>query len=226
MFCGVFTERGNLFWNYCQRKSQQKSDRNATAGEFEFTARELAHCCLTNKTMKLRFPIEQISKLAGRYEDLAGERDRALVEQITKEVFPAYRRNGYLTKRGFLTVCAWKTPRSKPHCESNDSDLIKEVSAIALTTKSERLKIQAWTLLAGVKWPTASVFLHFAFPQSYPILDFRALWSLKTDVPAQYSFPFWLEYAEFCRSLAKTAGVDMRVLDKALWTYSRLHQPR
>jgi len=77
----------------------------------------------------------------------------------------------------------FKTPRSKPPCESNEADIIADASALALTTKSERLKLQVWTLLAGVKWPTASVFLHFAFPQSYPILDFRALWSLETDVP-------------------------------------------
>lgn len=114
--------------------------------------------------MNLRFPIDQISALAERYEGLAGERDRRLGEQITKEVFPAYLRDGHLSRQGFLTVCAWKTPRSKPHCESNDARTIQEVSALALTTKSERLKIQVWTLLAGVKWPTASVFLHFAFP--------------------------------------------------------------
>jgi hypothetical protein len=125
--------------------------------------------------MELRFPIEQLSNLADQYDRLISERDRRLEEQITKEVFPAYRRDGYLTREGFLTVCAWKTPRSKPHCESNDALTIQEVSALALTTKSERLKIQVWTLLAGVKWPTASVFLHFAFPDSYPILDFRAL---------------------------------------------------
>jgi hypothetical protein len=177
-------------------------------------------------SMKLRFPIEQLSSLADQYGDIAGERDRRLGEQVTNEVFPAYLRDGHLTKEGFLIVCAWKTPRCKPHCESNDAAMIKEVSALALTTQSERLKIQVWTLLAGVKWPTASVFLHFAFPHRYPILDFRALWSLETKVPAQYNFRFWLEYARFCRSLSIETGFNMRVVDKALWTYSKLHQPR
>jgi hypothetical protein len=79
-------------------------------------------------------------------------------------------------------------------------------------------------LLTGVKWPTASVFLHFALPDCYPILDFRALWSLKTEVPAQYSFRFWSSYADFCRKLLAQAGVSMRVLDQALWKYSEIHQ--
>ncbi|HQL94014.1 MAG TPA: hypothetical protein PL005_05005, partial [Candidatus Hydrogenedentes bacterium] len=81
------------------------------------------------------------------------------------------------------------------------------------------------TLLAGVSWPTASVFLHFAFPEKYPILDFRALWSLNIDPPPkQYTFPFWKEYADFCRNLSGEAGVSLRTLDKALWMYSKRYQ--
>jgi len=176
--------------------------------------------------MELRFPQSDIRKLAARFDDEEGERDRRLTKKITEEVFPSYARNGFLTKRQFVTVCEWKTPRSRPRCESNDEGLIGEVSALARTTKSERLRIQVWTLLSGVKWPTASVFLHFAFPDRYPILDFRALWALKTLVPAQYTFPFWSDYAKFCRSLAAKAHVTMRVLDKALWKYSAIHQRR
>ena len=176
--------------------------------------------------MELRFPQSQIRDLAARYEAEMGDRDRRLTEAITREVFPSYARNGFLTKDEFLTVCAWKTPRSRPRCESNDEGLIREVSALARTTESERLRIQVWTLLAGVKWPTASVFLHFAFPNRYPILDFRALWSLRTEVPAQYSFPFWMEYTEFCRALARREHVTMRILDQALWKYSELNQRR
>ncbi|HEY3855652.1 MAG TPA: hypothetical protein VGO67_14780 [Verrucomicrobiae bacterium] len=174
--------------------------------------------------MKLRFPMERIVELANHYDRVTGERDRLLADRITHEIFPAYIRGGYLTRQGFLTVCAWKTPRSKPHCESNESALIKEISALALDTNSECMRIQAWTLLAGVKWPTASVFLHFAFHNRYPILDYRALWSLQEEVPSQYTFPFWEDYVEFCRSLRRKAGVTMRVLDKALWTYSYLKQ--
>src|SRR5690242_19688777 len=107
--------------------------------------------------MELRFPIEDIPKFAQQYHGVISERDRRLEEKISNEVFPAYLRDGHLTKDGFLTVCSWKTPRSKPHCESNEADIIKDASALALTTESERLKLQVWTLLAGVKWPTASV---------------------------------------------------------------------
>jgi len=174
--------------------------------------------------MELRFPQSQIRPLAARYDAEQGDRDRRLTKAITQDVFPSYRNKGYLKKEEFLTVCAWKTPRSKPRCESNDPTSIKEISALVLKTESEYLRIQAWTLLAGVKWPTASVFLHFAFPNKYPILDFRALWSLKTDVPGQYTFSFWEEYTAFCRALARQANVTMRILDNALWKYSEINQ--
>ena len=176
--------------------------------------------------MELRFPQSEIRNLATRYVKEMSNTDRHLTEMVTQDIFPSYTRNGFLTKKEFLTVCAWKTPRSKPRCESNEEDLIREVSALAISTESERLRIQIWTLLAGVKWPTASVFLHFAFQDQYPILDFRALWSLKTEVPAQYTFPFWSAYTDFCRTLARKAKVSMRTLDQALWKYSEIHQRR
>jgi thermostable 8-oxoguanine DNA glycosylase len=174
--------------------------------------------------MELLFNISDTKGLAAQYPDKAGDRDKTLSKEIIEEVFPAYEQRGYLTKKEFLKVCDWKTPRTKPRCERNDEDFIRVISSLVKTTKSERLRIQAWTLLEGVGWPTASVFLHFAFPDKYPILDFRALWSLSTEVPKQYTFQFWQKYSEFCRELACKAGVTMRELDQALWVYSKLNQ--
>jgi len=174
--------------------------------------------------VKLRFSTAKIERLAREYESNLGKRDRRLTHAITRSVFPSYEANGSLTKEEFLTVCSWKTPRTKSRCESNDEQLINEVSKVARTTDSERLRIQIWTLLFGVGWPTASVFLHFAFPNQYPILDIRALWSLREEVPSQYDFAFWWDYTTFCRSLAEDAGVSMRVLDQALWQYSKMHE--
>ena len=173
--------------------------------------------------VELRFPIAEIRELSDRYVAELRERDRRLTDAITQQVFPSYAQNGYLTRDEFLTVCAWKTPRSQPRCASNDAAFVREISSLARTTQSEQMRIQLWTLLAGVKWPTASVFLHFAFPDRYPILDYRALWSLRvTGVP--YTFALGQEYTEFCCALARRAGVSMRVLDQALWKYSELHQ--
>jgi hypothetical protein len=69
------------------------------------------------------------------------------------------------------------------------------------------------------------VLLHFGHTDPYPILDFRALWSLGVDVPTDaygfYDFPLWRAYTNFCRDLADACGVPMRELDRALWRYSK-----
>ena len=93
-----------------------------------------------------------------------------------------------------------------------------------MATEDERARIQSLTLLDGVSWPTASVILYLFHRDPYPILDFRALWSLSLDVPVQYRFDFWLPYVRCCRDLAQRANVDMRTLDRALWQYSKENQ--
>ena len=145
--------------------------------------------------------------------------------EVETKIAPQVRSRGYFLKGEFQTLCRWKTPRSKPLIESNPDDFIIEVTQTSLSTKSERLRIEVLTLLNGVSWPTASVILHFAHHDPYPILDFRALWSLGVDVEKiDYDFEFWWAYTQFCRQLAREANVTMRVLDRALWKYSDENQ--
>ncbi len=166
---------------------------------------------------KLRFPATQLSQWAARNTDTSYLR-------LLNIIGPAASSRGYMERDEFLELCAWKSPRTKSRCESNSTNYIKEVTAVALSAKSEQLRIQAPTLLFGVNWPTASVILHFCSKDCYPILDFRALWSLSTDTPPHYTFEFWWAYTEFCRILAKSHSLTMRELDKALWLYSKSNQ--
>jgi hypothetical protein len=75
-----------------------------------------------------------------------------------------------------------------------------------------------------VQWPTASVILHFFHRDPYPIIDFRALWTVSMEVPGQYNFEFWWQYVVFCRDLATKSSLNMRMLDLALWQYSKENQ--
>jgi hypothetical protein len=162
-----------------------------------------------------RFPEKRIEYWADRYE---------YTEEAVEQLTPAIQRRGYLTEEEFLTVCRWKTPRSQPRCRTNSPEFIHEVTKCALGTPDERLRIEVLTLLNGVRWPTASVILHFFHQDPYPILDFRALWSLGFDAPDQYDFEFWQEYTSFCRGLSERRGISMRTLDKALWQFSKEKQ--
>lgn len=176
----------------------------------------------------LRFPVSQVPEWAARYDSwlerkpVVSRDERALVRKIG----PAVQKRGYFTKREFLVLCRWKSPRRIRWCKVNSEDYIKAVTSAALSNSNERFRIEALTLLTGVLWPTASVMLHFGSKTPYPILDFRALWSLKQEVPKQYDFQFWDSYVACCRDLAKKAKTGMRELDKALWQYSRERQPK
>lgn len=99
------------------------------------------------------------------------------------------------------------------------------MTRVALSTPDERLRIEILTLLSGVSWPSASVLLHFGHNDPYPILDFRALWSLGIDSrKVIYNFDLWWAYTSFHRELADEAGVSMQELDLALWQYSMENQ--
>ena len=168
---------------------------------------------------KLRCPASQLGELAQRYQDVFEEFNPFHLKAEIDE-------RGCLTKSDLRTVIRWKSPRNVRHVDKNSDDYIQEISGIALTARSERTRIEVLTLLDGVQWPTASVVLHFLHKDPYPILDFRALWSLSMPVPSQYTFRFWWEYVEYCRTLATREHLDMRQLDRALWQYSKENQKR
>jgi hypothetical protein len=166
---------------------------------------------------RLRFPLSSVARWAARFSDTS----EAFIE---KDVAPAARRQGYLTREQFLRIAEWKTVRSRPLCQRNEDAYVREVTRAALASTNERFKIHALRLLEGVEWPTASVILHFCDKAPYPILDVRALWSVGLDASPTHSFALWIAYAEYLRGVAGQAGVSMRTLDKALWQYSKEKQ--
>jgi hypothetical protein len=167
---------------------------------------------------RLRFPLEQISDWAADYE-YDGSDARFLTE-----VRPAVRRRGYLTTAEFRDICYWKTPRSQSRCRLNAADEIRTITQAALATPDEPLKMDLLRLLHGVDWPTASTILHFCDRRAFPILDYRALWSLGFPRPPHYTMPFWLGYVRYVRELVRRSGQPMRTVDRALWQYSKARQ--
>jgi hypothetical protein len=118
-------------------------------------------------------------------------------------------------------VCAWKTVRSRPKVTANAETAIVDATGRALAAGDEATRIASLLELDGVGVPTASTLLYFAFPDDYPILDIRALESLGVKPRSQYPINFWLAYLDACRELASSAGVSLRMLDRALWQHSK-----
>jgi hypothetical protein len=162
---------------------------------------------------RLQFPIDQVEAIAARFEFDSDDHVEA--------AGAAARRRGYYTKPELVLVCEWKTARSRSRVAQNTDAFVEGITRAAFATEDDSERMAALCALRGVSAPTASVLLHFAFPDRYPILDWRALESLGQPEQAGYPLEYWLEYVRTCRELAAQAGVTMRVLDKALWQHSR-----
>jgi hypothetical protein len=162
----------------------------------------------------LQFPIERVPEYAARFPSDDG--DEALL------IGANARKRGHYTLEEFRKVCRWKSPRSAPLVARNSAEEVVSSTAVALSeTSSERERIDALRSLRGVGWPTASVLLHLADPDRYPILDKRVVHALGGGAPSAYSFRFWEAFVGAWRQLAKQAGVDGRTFDQALWQWSK-----
>jgi hypothetical protein len=162
---------------------------------------------------KLQFEIREVASIAARFPG-AGDAEALAIGR-------AVRVRGYYTRAEFRTVCRWKTPRSGPLVVTNTAPQVKRATAIALADGTdERERMRALRELRGVNWATASVILHLADPDRYPILDVRALDALGIRGRTSYGYEFWVQYVEAFRELVIEAEVDGRTLDRALWQWS------
>jgi hypothetical protein len=164
----------------------------------------------------LRIPNSQLRHYQSRYGYPADNELMSLRRSVAQQ--------GYLTQDQLHAICLWKSKRRAALARTNSDSLIKELTSFSFSAEEEESRIGSLTLLAGVKFPTASVILHFFVDRTYPILDIRAIWSLGIDQPSQYTFQFWKDYVHICRSLASENSMSVRDFDMALWQYSREHQ--
>ena len=169
----------------------------------------------------MKLPANEIIKYARQYDFDFADTSDAVTEKELKNWFKLHR---FLSKEKFIKLGLWKSKRPKKQYESNDDLTIREITEFCLQTKSEKARIECLTVLKGASYPVASVILHFACPDKYPILDFRAIWSLGLEQPKQYDFDFWQKYTSLIRKIAKQNNLKIRTVDKALWKYSKIHQ--
>jgi hypothetical protein len=109
----------------------------------------------------LKFHVDEIESVAGRYQYLISETDLiALKEKVVQR--------GHLTKNELALVAYWKSPRSSKHARKNSEDFVFEITRFVFGTDCERARIESLTLLDGVSWPTASVILHLFHKDPYP----------------------------------------------------------
>lgn len=167
----------------------------------------------------------KIKEYVGKYDERYQGTSDELVEN---EVKAWLENNRFLDRERFIKLGMWKSPRPKRHYEANDERKVKEITMSSFQTENEFQRLESLLGmnggLKGVSYPVASVILHFAFPDRYSILDFRALWSLGWEQPTDYSFAFWQKYCQEIKRISDGTGQSLRTVDKALWEYSKRNQ--
>jgi hypothetical protein len=143
----------------------------------------------------------------------------------------AARRRGFVSRAEFLAMCRWKSPRAQHHYLRNGPARIREASRRALTTRSERQRIEALLVLHGVSVPVASAILTLLDPERYGVLDIRA-WQMLYAVrgvdanPAGRGFTVaqWIRYVETLRRLARRLDASARAVEYTLFLCHRKRQ--
>jgi hypothetical protein len=158
---------------------------------------------------------------AHKYEESCNPQDKTEEERLKKN----FKGQRYLTQRNLYDILIWKSPRIKHYARENKPSKITEITRNSFAEEDEKCRIESLLGqkggLRGVGYPVASVILHFAFPDKYPIMDFRVIRSLKMNQPPSYKFAFWENYCKTIRCLSKKYGLSIRMIDKALWKFDK-----
>lgn len=149
---------------------------------------------------------------------------------LVKE-FREVKKRGWLTKNDLVKVCYWKSPRAIHYINSNSPKAIKETTALALSSRNEKVKISLLTTLNGVSVPMASSLLTLVNPQRYGVMDIR-VWELlyrhgivTTNAKASgFKHEEWLQLLDVLRYFSKKLNVSARDVERTLFLIHKKQQ--
>jgi hypothetical protein len=163
-------------------------------------------------TFKLQFDPKDIARYAGQY---------AYAEDTNALDAGARIQRGECTRSNLETIFEWKTKgRGRSRVARNSDGEIADALRLAVSAKTNRAAMAVLIGLHGVDVPVASAILTAIDPKRYTVIDFRALNALGTNTKDR-SIDYYLQYLDYCRSLATKYSVDLRTLDRALWQWSK-----
>jgi hypothetical protein len=160
----------------------------------------------------------------------------AVERELLNEIGPMAARRGYFMKDELAKVGEWKSPRVRSRLARNSPADVEDITRMSLAAP-ERLQHRVLGLLQGVGDPVASAILTVWAPDRHTVLDFRATEALDDlhrlgalgETPPTHPdgyLPDYLNYMQFCRTIAGHLGVGLRDLDRALWQWSKEGMPR
>jgi len=163
------------------------------------------------KGFTLQFPEAEIKYWASKYR----LKDDAALAAGKKIVADNYNR------KDLGAIVSWKSGRRAALLAKNSDAELAEALRIAVHAKERRTALAVLIGLNGVMLPMASAILTAINPMKYTVVDFRAMAALGAPDVDYYNLNFYLtEYLPQCQRLALNNGVDMRTVDRALWSWS------
>jgi len=163
----------------------------------------------------------EIVAFADDYWTLIASSD-AKAERTFENDFRVARSCGLLSKELFVRVARWKSVRNIRRYESNTEADIRTATAAAFQACDDATAIKALTQLHGVAVRTASAILHWMRPERFPILDYRIMAALGEMTPKSYDdIRIYIRVADRIRELALLHSLDLRTIDRALWTWDK-----
>lgn len=96
-----------------------------------------------------------------------------------------------------------------------------------METNSAVQKVKRLRSLDGVQVRMASALLLFMDPTAYTVLDVNAWETLQdsgnlyAELPTDPDADDYLRYLGVCHTLANDLGIELRILDRALWVLGR-----
>lgn len=167
----------------------------------------------------------KIVALADDYWTVIADRD-VKAERAFENDFREARSRGYLPKELFVRVARWKSVRNTRNYELNTEADIRTATAAAFQGSDDAASIGALVQLHGVAFRTASAILHWMRPEKFPILDYRVMAALGETAPKSYDdIRLYIRIADRIREMALRHSLDLRTIDRALWTWDKRHSP-
>ncbi|MDE0246105.1 MAG: hypothetical protein OXM59_12275 [Gammaproteobacteria bacterium] len=168
---------------------------------------------------------DAIGDWGNRYAEFVRKKANVPTDQQIEAMFDDIWENEQMERCELLALGRWKNGGNwnRVYLERNDPEIVRFCTSIALADRSDFERMAVLLPLQGVRYQTASSFLHFAYPEHYPIIDVRVWRTLTSETKTDFTIEQWLEYVAFCRKTSKNYEVSLRVLDRALWTFDKVN---
>ncbi|KAA6465295.1 hypothetical protein DYQ86_04965 [Acidobacteria bacterium AB60] len=167
-------------------------------------------------TFTLMFPLHDVEKWAKEYPY---DNDDRKVFDAGKNILA-----GDFSRANLEAIVHWKSNRRIALLRDNSDSEIEDALRLALSAKEPRSALAVLKGLRGVELPVATAIMTAIHPDQYTVADWRAMQALGQPDADYYRIDFYVhQYLPACKRLAAEAGVPLRTLDKALWTWSLKH---